>query len=255
MKSNWEWALEYTGDPESFDTRSRAFLGFLIKEGLTKDDYVLDVGCGCLAPGAELIRYLKPAHYVGIEPFGLLVNVALQQFPDLELKKPTFLYRSDFDASEMEVKYKYVVSHSVLSHAAHHQLPQLLTNVRKVVDEGAIFLCSYREDQYNSYAESFQYPDVTYFRLRTVMAAGAETGWQITRAVNYEKELRARAPNDTHEILRMVAVPSAAEINERRLLEEETARAEQTLRVEREVARRQELREIDDERLRQAGLA
>jgi SAM-dependent methyltransferase len=45
----------------------RLQLDFLKQVGLEPRHTVLDIGCGCLRAGVELIRYLKPNHYYGID--------------------------------------------------------------------------------------------------------------------------------------------------------------------------------------------
>jgi hypothetical protein len=48
-------------------------------------------------------------------------------------KRPVFLSRTDFDASETGRRFDFVLSHSILSHAAHWQLPVFLAHVAAVL--------------------------------------------------------------------------------------------------------------------------
>lgn len=250
----WEWACDYVGDPDSWHRRGEVILGFLQENGLTAGSYVLDVGCGNLSEGRPLIEELTAGRFVGIEPNGWLVEAALDRFRELEAKKPEFLWRTDFDASELGIAFDFVVSHSVLSHCAHWQLPQFLANTRKVVDEGAVMLASYRNDQYNGFAEEWCYPGVNTFREATIVAAGHETGWLVERRHDYRERMLAECPNDAHDWIRCVAVPTAAEMNERRLADEALQDEERSVRTEREMARVATLGNADLERVRAAGL-
>src|SRR5207237_831903 len=122
-------------------------------QGMTERSRVLEVGCGCLSSGLPLIEHLQSGRYAGIEPNRWLVEAALAKFPHLDTREPRFLWRSDFDASELGMRFDYVIAHSVLSHAAHWQMEALLQRVRDVVDEGAVLLASLRLGDHNSFAE------------------------------------------------------------------------------------------------------
>lgn len=244
----FDWAKSYTGDPDSFESRGMQILGFLREEGLQPVHRLLDIGCGCLSQGIPIIRLLELGHYYGLEPNGWLVLSALEQYRDLESKQPRFLWGSDFDASGFGVKFDYVISHSVMSHMAHWQMEQALAKVRAVVDEGAVWLSSYRNDQYNSFSEQWVYPGVAKFRLKTIQAIGVHTGWAVEPLSDHKDRLAAVAPNDTHDWIKLTACKSLAELNEIRL---EIAKLND-IRVEEEAAQAQEreqLRVKEEQRL------
>jgi hypothetical protein len=50
----------------------------LKREGCVPTSKVLEVGCGCLNTGIQLIRYLEKGNYVGIDPNEWLRQVALK---------------------------------------------------------------------------------------------------------------------------------------------------------------------------------
>lgn len=253
-KSLWEWSCEYVGDPGSQQARGDLILELLKENGLAHQSQVLEIGCGNLSLGAPLIRFLAGDHYIGLEPAGWLVETSLDRFPELLSLHPRFLWRTDFDASEEGRKFDFVASHSVLSHIAHWQLDLYLANTRKVVNEGAVMLASFRNDQYNSLHSDFQYPGVSTFRLPTVIAAGVHAGWRIEIMPEYRERMLEVAPHDGHDWLRAIAVPSLAELNERRIAEEEVARVEAEDRDEVEGSRRADLTAADEKRVREAGL-
>lgn len=226
LKTAWEWSLEFTGDPASFDRRGEIITKWLQEAGMNPNSHVLDIGCGNLNTGVHLIRYLQAGRYTGIEPAGWLVNAALEQFPDLGAKAPRFLWNTDFDAASVGVKYDYVVAHSVMSHMAHDQMPQALAAVRAVVEEGAVWLTSFRCDQYNSGAVEWVYPGHSTFRLQTIESWGVHFGWNVKIRHDLKKYLSTFCPNDVHDWLELTAVPSLAEWNARRLAEDERQRVE-----------------------------
>jgi len=251
----WEWATSYVGDPGSWSKRGSLIHDFLIEAGMTAQSKVLNIGCGNLSEGAPIIRTLEPDHFVGVEPNGWLVEAALDHERDLAHKSPRFLWRSDFDASDLGERFDFIVGHSVLSHIAHWQLNQFLANTRAVVDEGAAMLASIILDQFNTWDEQWVYPGVSRFRLQTVIAAGREIGWHVERVVEYQHRMIEVCPNDTHDWLRFTAIPSSAELNDRRLTEESLQQAEREMRARYENERLQLLGADDQALMERTGLA
>jgi hypothetical protein len=230
-QSVFDWARAFTGDPDSFEERGQLCLDFLLEEGLQPDDMVLDIGCGALSQGKPLIRHLNEGCYVGVDPAGWLVESALETFGDLEYKRPRFSWRGDFDASAYG-PFRFVIAHSVLSHTAQWQLQQAFLNVRKAVGEGAVWLASYRDDQYDapaSTARSWQYPGVAYYRYPTMQVLGFHAGWRVERLPQHRERMEAVAPRDVHDWLRLTAMPSAEEQNRLRLDEEERQRQDEEI--------------------------
>jgi SAM-dependent methyltransferase len=225
-RSVWEWSCDFVGDPASWGERGAKIAEFLKENGTTPESQVLEIGCGNLSQGKPLIEFLAPGHYCALEPAGWLVEAALAQFPRLESQAPRFEWRVDFDASGFRRDFDVIVAHSVLSHCAHHQLDELLARTREVARPGAVFLCSYRRGEANSFARDWVYPGVARFRFETIRASGLHFGWDVQQVPDYTQRLLEVAPADEHDWLRMLAVPSAAETNDFRLVEEERRRVE-----------------------------
>lgn len=241
-RSFWDWSLAYVGDPNSWEARGKTIFNFMFENGLEKTNHVLDIGCGNLNTGLPLMNYLQPKHYVGIEPNGWLVEAALQQHPHLENKELAYSDTTDFDVSDLKVTFDHVVSHSVLSHAAHWQVPQAFMNVRKVVREGAVWLASIRLSDKNSFDKQWVYPGVSTFRLQTLKVWGHHAGWMVEHLPEYTQRLTRVAPNDFHDWLRLTAVPSASQMNDMRVEEEKLQAEEQEILeiAEAEYQRRRE---------------
>jgi len=125
----------------------RRQLALLKREGCLPSSRVLEVGCGALHAGNPTIEYLEPGKWVGIEPNGWLIDAALTNPGNrrlVESKRACFLNVDDFDASSLGRSFDYVLSHSVLSHAAHWQLPLFLHNVGKVLAPSGRIVASFR---------------------------------------------------------------------------------------------------------------
>lgn len=186
----------------------------LWREGCTEASHVLEVGCGCLSAGAVLIDRLKPGHYVGVDPNEWLREVALREPCIQEIaskKEPVFLTNFEFDASSTGRKFDYVLSHSILSHAAHHQLPLFLRNVGGVLaDGGKIFASLYlaegnpygnvgAPDKKDSEDAEWVYPGVSFFTHETIQKCSEEAGLKATYRPDLTEWYVQVRPKEVHD--------------------------------------------------------
>jgi SAM-dependent methyltransferase len=195
-------------------TSGEVQLELLKREGCVPTSSVLEVGCGCLNAGVPVMEYLDRGRYVGIEPNRWLLDTALRDWRVRLLvarKRPTFLERTDFDASALGRTFDYVLSHSVLSHCAHWQLDQFIANVARVVGPKGRILASLRLAEGNDYGssgtpdgrdsmdEEWQYPGVSWFALPTVRETAARHGLTVTVKAEYTELYVARRPHEIHD--------------------------------------------------------
>lgn len=172
-------AINYVG---TRSTGGRAQLELLRLEGLQENDYVLEIGFGALMSAIPIMSFLEIGHYAGIDPNKWLMEASLQ-IPEnravvLE-RQPVFLLRDDFDGSAFGRTFDYIYAHSIMSHAAHWQLPLFLENCAKVLREGGKVVFSLRLTEVNEYgnegadqethANEWQYPGVSFFHKETVI--------------------------------------------------------------------------------------
>jgi SAM-dependent methyltransferase len=163
----------------------------LKKEGCKPESYVLDIGCGALYAGFFLAHYLNEYRFVGMEPNKWLIDAALEQecVQDvMDRKSARFLYRDDFDASSLNTGFDFILSHSILSHAAEWQLDQFLKNTSKVLNPGGKIVASLRlaegndlgnsgtVDKKDSKDDHWLYPGNSFFQFDTVVQAAAICG-------------------------------------------------------------------------------
>lgn len=189
----------------------------LVREGLRPTSYVLEIGCGALHAGVPLMRYLEPDRYVGIDPNAWLRDAQLRTWTIRRLaseKRPRFLTRDDFDASQLGVQFDYVLAHSILSHAAHWQLEPFFRKAAGVLAPTGRILVSIRlaegneygspgsPDKQDSHHPEWVYPGVSWFRFATVEAAAAAAGLKVEREPQHTATLTARRPNEIHDWLR-----------------------------------------------------
>jgi hypothetical protein len=209
----WQHAQAYVGNAGAdYHMAGICQLELLKRNGLKRHHHVLEIGCGALVAGRPLIQFLKPDRYVGIEPNSWLVDAAYQHFPDMAEwfleKRPLFLSRTDFDASETGRRFDFALSHSILSHAAHWQLPVFLAHVAAVLSSYGTAVVSLRmHDEHgtlmgDSRHESWQYPGASYFALESIQAEAHTVGLEATYMPEYRDFFTRYVPSNFHDWVR-----------------------------------------------------
>lgn len=137
----------FTGGPvEYFEQAGRLQLYTLVREGLSPDSKLLDVGCGCLRGGYWFVRLLDPGCYFGIEPNQAMLEAGETYCltPELRsLKRPRFDTNDSFDFSVFGTKFDAVVARSIWTHASKAQIKQMLDHFVSRTNPDAFFLASY----------------------------------------------------------------------------------------------------------------
>lgn len=174
-------AISYVGN--SHPENGLMQLELLLREGLQKDNYVLEIGCGALVAGIPIMSFLEKNHYLGIDPNKWLIDSSLLIEENQKIindKQPSFLYNEHFDASNTGIYFNYVISHSIISHAPLWQLRLFLQNCSKVLKDGGKVIFSLRLTEPNEFdglgikeestTSEWQYPGNTFFHKETVIA-------------------------------------------------------------------------------------
>jgi SAM-dependent methyltransferase len=188
-------------------------LELLKMNGLQPHSRVLEIGCGCMVAGRPILAFLEPGCYAGIEPNRWLIDAVLKGLPDthqlFERKRPIFVHRADFDASSVGTAFDFIISHSVLSHAAHWQCPQFLRSVKKVLAPAGVAIASlrfYDEDlrlMGDSHSRAWNYPNVSYFAWETIQQMAAGQQLDVEWRKDYREFFTARAPSNYHDWIRL----------------------------------------------------
>lgn len=191
-------AVYYVGNDHLENGRMQ--LELLKREGLQKNDYVLEIGCGALVAGIPIMLFLEKNHYVGIDPNKWLIEASLEIKENKDIvnaRLPIFLYNDAFDASPTKIEFNYIIAHSIMSHAAHWQLPLFLQMCAKVLKPGGKLVFSMRLTEANEFgnpgspcetkAEVWQYPGVAFFHKSTVIAEASRYFTNIEHKKMYTK--------------------------------------------------------------------
>jgi len=109
-------------------------LNCLKRLGLQPHHHLLDIGCGPLQGGLAFIRYLEPAHYVGIDVREHSVAEGRRQVAKaaLESKRPLVLVSSTFGKEELgERTFDYFWISQLLYHLDDDQIEACFAEVGK----------------------------------------------------------------------------------------------------------------------------
>jgi cyclopropane fatty-acyl-phospholipid synthase-like methyltransferase len=189
----------------------RAQLELLTINGLAPDKTVLEIGCGALVAGKHVMGFLDDGRYTGIEPNVWLLEAALTEGDGLRdlvnAKHPTFLFNDDFAAGGRE--FDYVLSHSILSHAAEWQLPQFMASTKASLAPDGVAVVSIRFTNENgelmgdSRDQEWVYPGTSSFAPDTVAQAALAAGLSCEWVREYRRILTEVAPTNCHDWVRL----------------------------------------------------
>ncbi len=166
---------------------------YLVQQGLDRDSYLLDVGCGAGRGGVHFARYLAPAHYFGVDSNEHLIRAALsREFPHagVEDRVPAANFRvtSRFDV-DFGVLFDFALAHSVFTHLPLNHLQLCLFRLSQVMREGGRFFVTFFEpeagqsfDQSGRQVNVVTYPERDPFHYRRIdleWAASSVADWQF----------------------------------------------------------------------------
>jgi SAM-dependent methyltransferase len=220
LKSRSEMKSEYRLKTERYvgtTIDSAGIQMYLLKlMNLRRNAKVLEVGCGALHAAEHLVPFLKRRNYVGIDPNEWLRKPRLKSIRWrilLLLKRPRFLSNSSFSALSTGISFDYVLSHSVLSHAASFQLESFLKNISASLKTGGFILASIRlaegnrfgslgsPDNRDTNSQTWVYPGVTFFEFQTVKDMAEKWGYHCEIVPEFTAIMVNVRPEEFHDWL------------------------------------------------------
>jgi hypothetical protein len=154
---------------------------FLLSQGLSRRDYLMDIACGSLRLGVKAIPYLDSGHYLGVEKEPLLLEAGVR----VELgesimreKKPRLLCHSDFAFDLLATSVDMAIAQSLFTHIPSPMVERCLSRLRPWLKPEGRFFATFFESE--SERENPSEPDdhgyFAYTR-RQMEELGAATGY------------------------------------------------------------------------------
>jgi SAM-dependent methyltransferase len=134
------------GQSHNWDQIGDLQYNFLINKGLKRNHNLLDVGCGGLRLGCRVIPYLDKGRYYGIDISQSFIDGGISEELDDNVfigKSPSFICNGEFDFTEFDVKFDYVIAHSVFTHLPMNYIQQCLVNIRSIMSDDCVFYATY----------------------------------------------------------------------------------------------------------------
>jgi hypothetical protein len=138
------------GSGLEFAEAAKFQLDFLLRQGLRKDDVLLDLGCGCLRGGIHLIRYLAAEKYLGMDISaevvrrGILMELGLETFT---AKRPEFVISDCYEIGLFSKTPSIVFANSLFTHVDPSEIRLCLSRLPQSVT----FYTTFTESQGTSF--------------------------------------------------------------------------------------------------------
>jgi SAM-dependent methyltransferase len=173
----------FVGYPLKYDLIAAMQFNLLTSLGLRESHRVLDVGCGSLRAGRLLIPYLLPNCYYGLEPEQWLVEDGIRYNTGrdiVEVKSPSFQYRSDFSMTAFGVQFDFILAQSIFSHASADQIMTCLSEAAACLAPGALLVASFVLDKEDYQGATWVYPTCVGYTESAMKRFANEAGLECT---------------------------------------------------------------------------
>lgn len=131
-----------------WDELGRHQLDFLIGQGLRPTDRFVDVGCGSLRAGRQLVDYLDPGNYYGIDINKSLIIAGyedeLNDDQRARLPLANLRHTNRFDA-DFGVEFDMAIAQSVFTHVSLNNARLCLYRISRVMRPGGRFFVTFFE--------------------------------------------------------------------------------------------------------------
>ncbi|MDG2130136.1 MAG: class I SAM-dependent methyltransferase [Fuerstiella sp.] len=117
-------------------------LGVLQSHGLQQHHNFLDIGCGFMRLGMQLVPYLDDDRYCGVDPVRGYLDLADRYMKEVVQcdKRYELLASGDCDFGRFGRKFDFAMAHSVFTHMAFDQIQHCFVQLKRVMSPGGQFL-------------------------------------------------------------------------------------------------------------------
>lgn len=121
---------------------------FMLSRGLSRENKVIDIGCGCLRVGVHLVNYLLPGNYFGNDISKDLLEVGYRvelQNAGLNKKLPfkNLICDSDFNFKRFGENFDVALAQSLFTHLPLNHLKLCLYNLYGSMNSKGIFYATF----------------------------------------------------------------------------------------------------------------
>ncbi|MGF6931015.1 SAM-dependent methyltransferase [Paraburkholderia sp. UCT70] len=172
----------WVGPPDYYDRLGAVQFVTLLLLGLREDHLLLDIGCGSLRGGKFPLIYLNPDRYFGIEPEEWCLREGIKAelgSAVITLKRPKFSFNSDFDASQFDCQFDYIIAAGIFMHASKSQIANCLTSVSRSLAPNGIFVAAFLSGDTDSINADWSYPEVQYYKASTLRSLAEHCGLNL----------------------------------------------------------------------------
>jgi SAM-dependent methyltransferase len=171
---------------------------YLTGHGLTRDDRLLDLGCGNLRAGWRFIEWLEPDRYTGVDISPEIVIEANRTIVErgLQEKRPEIRLFDGLDLRFLPAgAFDVVHAHSVFSHTPPEVVTTLLSEAYRLLKPGGFFDFTYNlsetDETWGFLAEDYYYP------IEVIIGMATEAGFTAKPAEGWsykQDKIRAVVP-------------------------------------------------------------
>jgi SAM-dependent methyltransferase len=122
---------------------------FLVAQGMTPADTLLDVGCGSFRLGVKAVPYLDAGHYFGVDLSASLIKAGYEREfdDDMRARVPLshLITSADFDMRSLPRPMDFAIAQSVFTHLPLNHLRRCLAKLSDRMQPGGRFFVTYFE--------------------------------------------------------------------------------------------------------------
>ncbi len=131
-----------------WDQMGRLQLDFLVSEGLSPDEALLDVGCGSLRAGIHFVEYLEPGGYYGLDIDQRMLDAGRGELAGAGLDPglATLVCDDAFRFSRFDRTFRWALAQSVFTHLPLNTIMRCLSEIESVLEPGGRFYATFFEN-------------------------------------------------------------------------------------------------------------
>jgi SAM-dependent methyltransferase len=131
-----------------WDEIGRLQFDFIVSQGLSSRDALLDVGCGSLRGGIHFVKYLERGGYYGLDINERLLGAGREELAraGLDPENATLICDDAFRFSRFGRTFRWALAQSVFTHLPLNTIVRCLSEIEPVLEPGGRFYATFFEN-------------------------------------------------------------------------------------------------------------